>query len=130
MNSVYREAFIMNKKGWKKYVGIICAASILSWAPAFTAVNVHAQVPTITQSMQYQPSWESNVNKGINDFIAMYGDKSPNYANTVKPYAVFDFDNTTAILDIEEQLAIWQLDRLAFAISPDNMKNVLWLIVK
>lgn len=125
MNSVYREAFIMNKKGWKKYVGIVCAASILSWAPAFTAVNAYAQVPTITHSMQYQPSWESNVNKGINDFIAMYGNKSPDYANTVKPYAVFDFDNTTAILDIEEQLAIWQLDRLAFAISPDNMKNVL-----
>ncbi|NCB28288.1 MAG: haloacid dehalogenase-like hydrolase [Clostridia bacterium] len=40
-------------------------------------------------------------------------------------YVVFDFDNTTAINDVEEALLIYQIENLAFKIKPDQMYNVL-----
>ena len=42
-----------------------------------------------------------------------------------KQYAVFDFDNTCSIFDVEEQLAIYQLCTMAFEIEPEDMRSVL-----
>lgn len=55
----------------------------------------------------------------------MYGNRSALYDPQNRPYAVFDFDNTTSILDVEEQLMIWQLDHLAFAVQSEQMEAVL-----
>ncbi len=40
-------------------------------------------------------------------------------------YVVFDFDNTTAINDVEEALLIYQIENLSFKIKPDQMYSVL-----
>ncbi|MFV0517573.1 MAG: hypothetical protein ACK5MV_09260 [Aminipila sp.] len=69
--------------------------------------------------------WDKTVKQGINDMFDMYGKNSENYNPDNKPYAVFDFDNTISVLDIEEALAIYQLEHLRFAISPDEMEEVL-----
>ena len=49
--------------------------------------------------------WSDEVKKAINDFVDMYGMASENYAEG-ESYVVFDFDNTTSIFDVEEQLAV------------------------
>ena len=41
-------------------------------------------------------------------------------------YAVFDFDNTTAFLDIEEAVMIYQLEHLLFAMTPQELKSVIF----
>jgi len=41
------------------------------------------------------------VQKGLNDFLHTYGKNSASYNKSVHPYAVFDFDNTTSIMDVE-----------------------------
>ncbi|WP_312093316.1 hypothetical protein [Aminipila sp.] len=69
--------------------------------------------------------WDETVKGGINDLFDMYGKNSEGYDPDLKPYAVFDFDNTISILDIEEALAIYQLEHLRFAMEPQEMEEVL-----
>ncbi len=62
--------------------------------------------------------WNPYVEQAINDFIATYG-------GTENAYVVFDFDNTTSIFDVEEQLAVYQLQVMAFAFTPEEMPEIL-----
>lgn len=65
------------------------------------------------------PDWEQGVKGALNDLINNYGGKENNN------YVVFDFDNTCSIFDVEEQLAIYQLETMAFEIKPEELKDVL-----
>ena len=69
--------------------------------------------------------WSDEVKKAINDFVDMYGMASENYAEG-ESYVVFDFDNTTSIFDVEEQLAVYQLQVMAFAFTPDEIEEILF----
>ena len=62
--------------------------------------------------------WNPYVEQAIDDFIATYG-------GTENAYVVFDFDNTTSIFDVEEQLAVYQLQVMAFAFTPEEMPEIL-----
>ncbi len=62
--------------------------------------------------------WSEEVKKAINDFV-------DTYAFTENAYVVFDFDNTTSIFDVEEQLAVYQLQVMAFAFTPEEMPTIL-----
>ena len=62
--------------------------------------------------------WSEEVKKAINDFV-------DTYAFTENAYVVFDFDNTTSIFDVEEQLAVYQLQVMAFAFTPEEMPAIL-----
>ncbi len=95
------------------------AAPAQSVLPISHTASVNAQV-----SLQSQ-NWEPTVKDSINEFFSLYGNRSSSYNSSVHPYAIFDFDNTTSIMDVEEQLIIWQLDHLAFAIPPDQMETIL-----
>lgn len=65
-----------------------------------------------------EAGWNPYVEAAINDFIATYG-------GTENAYVVFDFDNTTSIFDVEEQLAVYQLQVMAFAFTPEEMPAIL-----
>ena len=65
-------------------------------------------------------TWSPVVKNGINDMMKKYGKYSENYDETC--YAVFDFDNTCSIFDVEEQLAVYQLQHMAFAADMDKEK--------
>ena len=67
--------------------------------------------------------WSTDVKAALNDLMSTYGKYGT--APAKKPYAVFDFDNTCSIFDVEEQLAVYQLQVMAFAVSPDEMDEVL-----
>ena len=67
--------------------------------------------------------WSKNVRTGLNDLMASCGKYGTEPAE--KPYAVFDFDNTSSIFDVEEQLLIHQLTVMAFAIKPEELDEVL-----
>lgn len=128
--------FIVTKHAWKKSAAaVFCALSIVTAVTAVTVAPVSAAgVPANAQTLTIQavqgkeltsPNWDPTVKTAVNSFLATYGNQSPTYNAKERPYAVFDFDNTTSILDMEEQLMIWQLDHLAFAIAPDQMEAVL-----
>ena len=66
-----------------------------------------------------EEGWNPYVKQAIDDFIATYG-------GTENAYVVFDFDNTTSIFDVEEQLAVYQLQVMAFAFTPEEIENILF----
>ena len=66
--------------------------------------------------------WADDVKAAINALVDTYGKASATYAD---PYVVFDFDNTCSIFDVEEQLAIHQLNTMTFAITPEELPAVL-----
>ncbi|MER2151850.1 MAG: hypothetical protein ABS900_09570, partial [Candidatus Limivicinus sp.] len=48
--------------------------------------------------------WADDVKQSLNDLMATCGKTGTTPAES--PYAVFDFDNTSCIFDVEEQLAV------------------------
>lgn len=123
------------KLSLKKSLAITLAlASIgsfnLSNANAMTNQSAYS-IPTVQAKTNLysnyltSENWQENTKNTLNEFLQTYGKNSANYSKENRPYAVFDFDNTTSIMDIEEQLAIWQIDHLAFAVTPEQLSEVL-----
>lgn len=66
--------------------------------------------------MLIRNDWDARVKQAVNDLAQTAPEGS---------YAVFDWDNTCAVYDIEYQLCIYQLETMCFAIHPDEIARVL-----
>lgn len=106
----------VNKQILSVIIGLIIVLSAVTTCSYFIAIsNVDIQLK--------RSDWNDDVKKGVNDMLKVYGKGG---AKAYKDsYAVFDFDNTSSIFDVEEQLLIFQLQTMTFEISPDDMQNVL-----
>ena len=100
-----RDKYGVNKK-------IITVVLIITSLFVFTSCE--ETVAHITRT-----DWSPDVKAAINSFLDDAG------VSKEDEYAVFDFDNTSAIFDVEEQLAIYQLQHMAFAMSPIKLHEVL-----
>ena len=83
--------------------------------------ELKAKYPVSTEAAE--PTFAPDVQAAIDALVATYGVNSENYKEDT--YVVFDFDNTCSIFDVEEQLAIYQLQVMAFAITPEELPGVL-----
>ena len=83
------------------------------------AAEIAALVEKYAAPESAEEGWNPYVEQAINDFIATYG-------GTENAYVVFDFDNTTSIFDVEEQLAVYQLQVMAFAFTPEEIEEILF----
>lgn len=72
-----------------------------------------------------QSNWDYDVYNAIIQLIRANGVLSDTYNEYEKPYAVFDFDNTTAINDVQEALLIYQIENLRFAFSSREVEAIL-----
>ena len=63
--------------------------------------------------------WAPDVKANVNEFVSLYH-------NTPNGYAVFDFDNTSSIFDVSEQLMAYQLETMSFALTPGNFVSSLF----
>ncbi len=70
-------------------------------------------------------NWNINAYNSIVSIISEYGDHNPKYNPDKKPYAVFDWDNTSIINDVEENLLRYQLQNLIFKMSPKKFYEVI-----
>ena len=82
----------------------------------------HSQTGTATDALKKSlahTDWNTEVKEALNDMMVAEQDNGQ--------YAVFDFDNTCSIYDVEEQLAIHQLKVMAFAetMTVDKLREVL-----
>ena len=108
----------MKKLKWIKGIAFIIAAfSLLMVLPSCSSDDDDDDEESSIVTLQRE-AWSPDVKQAVNDFVT-------SYANTEDAYAVFDFDNTSVIFDIEEQLGVYQLEVMAFKIEPDNLKDVL-----
>lgn len=62
--------------------------------------------------------WAPDVKEAVNDFLELYH-------GSRDAYAVFDFDNTSAIFDVEEQLMAYQLETMSFALDPSGLRAAI-----
>ena len=91
----------------------------------FKALIVSAAVLTAivsckTASTLPEDNWEPAVYEALTDMIARDGIQSANYDPQCRPYAVFDYDNTTIINDITLTLMIYQIENLRYAFPPER----------
>lgn len=83
------------------------------------AASGYSQTPRLLE----RTDWNPDVKRALNDFMIAYGKTSPTY--DPNSYVVFDFDNTTAIFDVEEQLIVYQLLTMSFRMDPARFEEVL-----
>lgn len=70
-------------------------------------------------------NWDAFNRSQINALIAGTGKSSAGYNAAKPPYVVFDWDNTSVFLDIEEASLIYQLENLAFGATPAQLEVAL-----
>jgi phosphoserine phosphatase len=87
------------------------------------AKQASVQLPESKQLIQ--GNWDKFNRTQLNKMMAMYGNTSPNYNPAKKPYVVFDWDNTSVFLDIEEAQLIYQLEHLLFKMTPAQMDKAI-----
>ena len=107
---------------------MLAAGQLLSCACAErlsqTSAEASASQPYANGHLRLERNdWADDVKAALNDLLRLYGVDSGTPVE--KSYAVFDFDNTCSIFDVEEQLAVYQLQVMAFAVAPDELDEVL-----
>ena len=70
-------------------------------------------------------NWEKYNYSALSALIRENGNRSEGYGDRPRPYAVFDFDNTSIIGDIEVATLIYQLEHLELRIAPETLWNTL-----
>ena len=109
----------------RKRITIISLVLVISLVLAWVCWSQTKQEqPQAAEHLRLErDDWAGDVKNAVNDLLSLYGTDSETPVG--QAYAVFDFDNTSSIFDVEEQLAVYQLQVMAFAIKPGEMKEVL-----
>jgi phosphoserine phosphatase len=108
---------------------VAAATAVLALSACNTAPTASTQpVVLATKASQVrliEGNWDAFNRSRLEDMIATYGKFSPNYNPAKPPYVVFDWDNTTVFLDIEEAALIYQLENLRFGATPEQMDKAI-----
>lgn len=96
---------------------------ILCFLLAASVVCLDAYAQNGTSARLERSDWNPDVKTALNDLLNDYGIDSKAYDKN--SYVVFDFDNTSAIFDVEEQLCAYQLETMAFALEPSELMPTL-----
>ena len=70
-------------------------------------------------------SWNDRAFAFINKLIRDHGRDNPAYNPEKKPFAVFDWDNTSIIGDVEEAAFYYLVTELAFKINPQDLYQII-----
>ena len=70
-----------------------------------------------------EAGFSAQTKQAVADFVSMYGKDSEGYDGNA--YVVSDFDNTTSVFDITYQTIAYQLEHMAFAMEPEELKVAL-----
>lgn len=81
--------------------------------------------PASSQQILATGQWDSFNRQQLDALILQQGKRSPSYNPERPPYAVFDWDNTSIFLDIEEAVLIYQLEHLRFGATPQQLEVAL-----
>lgn len=73
----------------------------------------------------HKNNWNINTYETLNKLIIENGRKSPGYNPQCRPYAVFDFDNTSIEGDITLTTMTYMIENLRFKIEPSKLFEIL-----
>ena len=94
-------------------------------APTSVATQAAAETTRLSQVRLAEGNWDAFNREQLDRMIATYGKFGPNYNPARPPYVVFDWDNTTIFLDIEEAALIYQLENLRFGATPEQLDRAI-----
>ncbi len=77
------------------------------------------------QPTQLTGNWDPFNKRQIENLINQYGKEGKSYNPGKPPYVVFDWDNTSVFLDIQEATLIYQLENLLFGCTPETLDLAL-----
>lgn len=69
--------------------------------------------------------WSPRNRELIEALIAKHGNTSKKYSAKRRPYAVFDWDNTSIMNDCEEALLMYQINTLSFKLTPTEFSAII-----
>lgn len=118
---------------WKTTAVLLCGASLLLGACQADMKKEETKSDKVEQSQTHQKgqeilmtgNWDSKAHARLTQIIQEYGKDSPNYSEEARPYAVFDWDNTTIINDIGEATFVYQIENLAFKATPEEFGAII-----
>lgn len=70
-------------------------------------------------------NWEESLYLAINKLIAKHGKDNKAYNPEKKPFAVFDWDNTSIIGDVEEALLYYMVRNVSFKMEPEELYELI-----
>lgn len=70
-------------------------------------------------------NWEESLYRAINELIAKHGKDNKAYNPEKKPFAVFDWDNTSIIGDVEEALLYYMVRNVSFKMEPEELYELI-----
>lgn len=111
----------------KKYVRTLVALITLT---AFLGCSKSKENPANVDVAKAEPAaitgnWDPFNKKQLENLINRYGKNSADYNKSTPPYVVFDWDNTSVFLDIQEASLIYQLENLVFGCTPSQLAVAL-----
>lgn len=110
----------MNKKIFFRYFVKSCLQAVLLLSMCLSCSKTKTSEKTLDSNQ-----WAPYTRSAINLLLSEEGNTSVTYNSSEKPYAVFDFDNTTIINDIEEATFVYQIENLLYKITPEKLEEVL-----
>lgn len=106
-----------------KALGENLGAKIL-WDEESNSIHIHNKEMSLSQFKSVPTldpgKWAPATYKRIQRLIDENGVKSPNYDPSNKPYAVFDWDQTSIFNDTAEELFRYQIENLLFKMTPEE----------
>lgn len=99
---------------------LLMAAALLA---ASLPVLAHAATPA--PQVFDKGKWAPATYQAVNALIEKNGSKNPAYNAAKKPYVVFDWDNTSIMHDTEEALFVYQINHLAYKLTPEEFGKVI-----
>lgn len=107
--------------GWKSRLWLLLVIAALLTLQMPALAKDEPLVPQILDKGKWAPA----TYQAVNDLIAKHGVKSPGYHPNKKPYVVFDWDNTSIMNDTEEALFVYQINHLAYKLTPEEFGRVI-----
>jgi len=100
--------------------GLVAAAAGGALAPALG----HAAAKKTAIGLD-RAKWAPRNHEMVAQMIAAHGNTAPGYKAGKRPYAVFDWDNTSIMNDCEEALLMYQINTLAFKLTPPEFAAII-----
>ncbi|WP_052134467.1 haloacid dehalogenase-like hydrolase [Collimonas arenae] len=69
--------------------------------------------------------WSPRNREQLQALLARNGSSSASYNPKRRPYAVFDWDNTSIMNDTEEALLMYQINTLSFKLTPKELSEII-----
>lgn len=117
LSDLHSETAMQRRTLLKSLIAASTTAGLADWARAESGD---------TRSAQFDAArWAPHNAARLESLIDQYGNRRKSYDSSRKPYAVFDWDNTSIMNDCQEALLMYQINALSFTFGAEELSRVI-----